>query len=71
MKNQFNASAGALLGASLLLIFGVLGPILWALYLAVAIGLVQPRRTRSFGIGMWTALLAVATYIAVRSTLGP
>lgn len=68
MKPQIQAIAGATIGSAFLVI-GLIAPILWALYVIVAIGLVQPARTRSFGIGLWTALLAVTAFVVARLLL--
>lgn len=70
MSRQVWASAGAAFGV-VLLILGSAGLFFWVLYLWLAIGLVQPSRTRSFGIGLWTALLGAAAFVAVRLLLSP
>ena len=56
---------GAVVGAALLA-FGVVYPPLWIVYVLATLSLLQPARTRSFGIGMATALLAVGAFAAVR-----
>ncbi|GAA1481869.1 hypothetical protein GCM10009624_23090 [Gordonia sinesedis] len=71
VKDQIGAAAGAVCGATLLLTFGVFGPLVWAIYLILCLGLVQPRPTRSFGIGLCTGVLAVAAFIVVRALLDP
>ncbi|ACY23777.1 hypothetical protein Gbro_4651 [Gordonia bronchialis DSM 43247] len=68
VKPQTQAIAGAATGSAFL-VGGLIAPILWALYVIIAIGVVQRARTRSFGIGFWTALLAVTAFVAVRMLL--
>ena len=66
------AEVWSLLGAavgSLLLACGLASPLSWVLYLLATLGLVQPSRTRSFGVGMATALLAVGAFAVVRLLL--
>lgn len=46
MKPQTQAIAGAATGSAFL-VGGLIAPILWALYVIIAIGVVQPARTRS------------------------
>ncbi|MGC4933217.1 hypothetical protein ACLQ3C_06000 [Gordonia sp. DT30] len=68
MKNEVWSILGAVWGA-LLLVFGLFYPPLWIVYVLATISLVQPARTRSFGIGMTCALLAVGAFAVVRLSL--
>ncbi|MCM3894276.1 MULTISPECIES: hypothetical protein [Gordonia] len=68
MRDEVWAALGAVWGA-LLLAFGVVYPPLWIVYVLAILSLLQPARTRSFGIGMATALLALGVFAAVRLSL--
>lgn len=64
MKDQITAALGAIVGATFLIFFGVLGPELWTLYVFVALSLTIPSRTRPVSIGLWSAFLAAASFLA-------
>ena len=65
MNDAVVATVGAVCGTVFLVVFFVLGPVLCDFYIGLALSLTTPSRTRAFGIGLCSAGVGRAVYLAV------